>query len=193
MGDVNSIPAAEPHVIVFQLKGCIEVDKLNPVFLGIIPAPANDPNKIKDEEDQPGNEGPEELLPGVQKEEPSQDSADDAGREDQPQTALLPPQVVPLGERPAEVPRTERHRVRHVRGDGRHAQRDEHREGDQRAAARQGVDGPGADRGQRGEEELDRCEHRGFLLPCRGARTGWETPEPLAARAAGVGGWQARG
>ncbi len=109
----------------------------------------------------------EQFFPGLQKKKPAKNAADDACRNNQPQSAFLAAQVVPLRERPAEVAGTQRHSVGHVGGHGRYAQKGERGKGDQRPAARQGVDRARGQRGERGEEEIEGGEHEESL------RMGW--------------------
>lgn len=94
----------------------------------------------------------------MQEEKSAQHSADDACRDDEPQSFFLSAQVVALGESPAEVTGAERDGVRHTRSDGRDTQKHEHGEGDQRPATRERIDRARGYRGESDEEELDEHE-----------------------------------
>ncbi len=101
----------------------------------------------------------EQFFAGPQQEEAAEDSAEDRRREDPPQAARLPAQVVPLRQRASEIAGAQRHGVGHVRDHGRDSQRGEHGEGDERAAARQCIDGSRRHRGQPDEQKIDSGEH----------------------------------
>lgn len=94
----------------------------------------------------------------MQEEISAKHPADDARRDDEPQTFFLSAQVVTLGESPAEVTGTQRDSVRHARSDGWDSQKDEHGKCDQRPAARERIDRARAYRGEEDEEELDEHE-----------------------------------
>lgn len=100
----------------------------------------------------------EQFFARLQKEISAQHSADDARRDDEPQSFFLSAQIIALCESPAEVAGTERDGVRHIRSDRWDSQKDEHRKGDQCPAACEGVDRACDYGGETGEEELNEHE-----------------------------------
>ena len=60
----------------------------------------------------------EKLFTRSQEQESAQHTTHDAGRDNQPQPLPLSAQVIELGQRAAEITRTQRDGVGHIRGDG---------------------------------------------------------------------------
>ena len=92
-------------------------------------------------------------LAGVQEQEAAGDAAQDAGRGQKPQVALMAAQVAELGNGPPQVARAEGHGVGDVGGHGGKPHCHEHRKGDEGAAAGQGVHRAAGD-GRQADEKV---------------------------------------
>lgn len=128
-----------------------------------------------------GHDGVERGLRQHEQQHRPGDPAEQRCRPEAEHARPLPGQLAPVADGAGHGARDEADRVRHVGRDGRVAEGEQDRKGDQRAAADQGVDRAGRHAGRGDGGDLGSA-HGAAILARRSSVSAWTSPAPQRVR-----------